>query len=256
MRPESSSIITFAGLTSRWMISCACAASSAPATCSRIASASCGSSGPPSSISCSRSGPLHVAHRDVDEPVVVARVVDRDDVRVVDRGDRLRLADEALAEVARRRRAPARASSAPPCACSRQVLGLVDEAHAAASEQAGDPVAGELCAGLESAVTAPSPHALYRDRGGPAAVGVVRTPTAVRGRSGRVLARARSATASTNSGGKVVAELARVGRRLGDVREPDLDAFLVGERRLAGHALVDRAAERVDVGGRASPARP
>ena len=95
-------------------------------------------------------GALHVAHRDVDEALVVAGVVDRDDVRVVDRGDRLRLADEALAEVGAaaelgRERLQRR------LALEQQVLGLVDEAHAAAPEQAGDAVAGEDGVGFESA---------------------------------------------------------------------------------------------------------
>src|SRR3712207_8358380 len=41
---------------------------------------------------------LHVAHRDVQQAVVLARVVDGDDVRMVDRGGRARLAHEAIAE--------------------------------------------------------------------------------------------------------------------------------------------------------------
>ena len=41
---------------------------------------------------------LHVAHRDVEQVVDLAGLVDRDDVRVVDRGGQLRLAQEALAE--------------------------------------------------------------------------------------------------------------------------------------------------------------
>src|SRR4029453_7504448 len=39
-----------------------------------------------------------IAHRDVEQPVRLARVVDRHDVRVVERRRALGLADEALAE--------------------------------------------------------------------------------------------------------------------------------------------------------------
>ena len=42
--------------------------------------------------------PFDVAHRDVENPVGIARVVDRDDVRVRDRGRSARLANEPLAE--------------------------------------------------------------------------------------------------------------------------------------------------------------
>jgi hypothetical protein len=47
--------------------------------------------------------------------------------------------------------------------------------------------------------------------------------------------------------GKLGAPLARVGRRLGQVREADLGDSASGERRLARDALVEHAAERVDV---------
>ena len=43
--------------------------------------------------------PADVAHRDVDDPVGLARVVDRDDARVVERCDHLRLGDEARTEL-------------------------------------------------------------------------------------------------------------------------------------------------------------
>ena len=44
-------------------------------------------------------GAVDVAHRDVEDPVLAARLVDRDDVRMLERGGDLRLALEALAEV-------------------------------------------------------------------------------------------------------------------------------------------------------------
>ena len=43
-------------------------------------------------------GALHVSHRDVEDAVGLARVVDRDDVRMVEAGGDLGLADEALPE--------------------------------------------------------------------------------------------------------------------------------------------------------------
>ena len=86
---------------------------------------------------------LDVAHGDVEEAVRLARVVDRDDVRVVERGGDLRLADEALAEgvVAGQRRRHQLERDLPP---QLHVLGLVDDAHAAAADHVRDPVAGEL----------------------------------------------------------------------------------------------------------------
>ena len=44
-------------------------------------------------------GAVDVAHRDVEDPVLAASLVDRDDVRMLERGGDLRLALEALAEV-------------------------------------------------------------------------------------------------------------------------------------------------------------
>ena len=91
-------------------------ASRAPATCSRIASAWSRSEPALTRAAGWRSGPADVAHRDVDEAVGVAGVVDRDDVRVVDRGDRLRLADEALTELVAADEVRAEGSSGQPCA--------------------------------------------------------------------------------------------------------------------------------------------
>ena len=85
--------------------------------------------------------PLDAGHRDVQEPVLLARVVDRDDARVVERRRELRLAQKALAEVGlpqprreqlQRRRAP-----------EPDVLGTVDDARAAAPERLDDAVAAE-----------------------------------------------------------------------------------------------------------------
>ena len=51
---------------------------------------------------------VDVAHREVEDAFDLARVVDRDHVRVVERGGELRLAEEAGAERPRRARARAR----------------------------------------------------------------------------------------------------------------------------------------------------
>ena len=51
---------------------------------------------------------LDVPHREVQLPVGVAGGVDRDDVRVIERGGNLRLAEEPVAEAIALARAPAR----------------------------------------------------------------------------------------------------------------------------------------------------
>ena len=87
-------------------------------------------------------GPLDAGHRDPEEVVVLARVVDRDDVGVVERGREPRLAQEAVAEVgfAEPRREELQRGPAPQA----YVLGPVDDAGAAATELLDDPVAAEL----------------------------------------------------------------------------------------------------------------
>ena len=94
---------------------------------------------------------LHVGHRDVEEPVLLAGVVDRDDAGMVERGRELRLAQEPLAVS---RLAPSVGDEQlqrgrPP---EPHVLGAVDDAHPAAAERLDDPVARELR--VDSAVDA------------------------------------------------------------------------------------------------------
>ena len=89
-----------------------------------------------------------VAHGDVDDAVLLARVVDRDDARVVERCDHLRLLDEALAEVAVAAEVVGERLDRRLAAEDR-VLGVVDEAHAAAAEQSEHAVAGDLRADAE-----------------------------------------------------------------------------------------------------------
>ena len=88
-------------------------------------------------------GALDEAHRDVQLPVDLARVVDRDDVRMLDRGRQPRLAQEALAE--RHVVGELRGEQLQrDVAVEREVVGAVDDAHAAAADQRLDPIAGEL----------------------------------------------------------------------------------------------------------------
>ena len=92
-------------------------------------------------------GPVDVPHRDVEQTVGVASVdlagvVDRNHVRMVEPGCTLRLAHEPLAEarvVRQRRREHFERDLAPEA----DVLGEVDDAHAAAAEQRFDPVPGQ-----------------------------------------------------------------------------------------------------------------
>ena len=87
---------------------------------------------------------LDVAHRDVERPVVaLARVVDRDDVGVVDRRRGARLADEAIAEVGvlgELRGDELQRDRAIEVELERSI----DHPHAAAARDPQDAVAGEL----------------------------------------------------------------------------------------------------------------
>ena len=76
-------------------------------------------------------------------PGDLAGVVDRDDVRVVDRRGQPRLAQEPLAEahvLGQLRREDLQRD----VAVEREVVGAVDDAHPAAAEQRLQPVAGQL----------------------------------------------------------------------------------------------------------------
>ena len=101
-------------------------------------------------------GPLDVSHRDVQQTVVLARVVDRDDVRVVDRGRQPRLSDEPLAEgvVLGEVGAQHLERHLVP---EPHVVGPVDHAHAAPPEHALDPVGGELRADARHLADATAP---------------------------------------------------------------------------------------------------
>ena len=80
-----------------------------------------------------RVGPVDVPHRDPEDAVFLARLVDRDDVRVVERRCEPRLAREPLAEglvLAQLRREQLERDGA----AQREVLRPVDDAHAAVTE--------------------------------------------------------------------------------------------------------------------------
>ena len=86
---------------------------------------------------------LHVAHDEVEVPGLLARRVDGDHVRVVDRGGDPRLALEALAEagVAGAVGGDELEGDGP---AERQLRRPVDDAHAAAAGDRLDAAAGEL----------------------------------------------------------------------------------------------------------------
>ena len=89
---------TFDGLTSRWTSPDSCAASSADASCSQISTARRASSFSWAASSFFRSPPVGESHGEIQLPVDLACVMDGDDVRVLERGSALRLAQEALTE--------------------------------------------------------------------------------------------------------------------------------------------------------------
>ena len=110
----------FAGFTSRWTSPRACAASSADAIWPRMRERA-----PQRQPALADEQRLEVAaldagHRDVEEAVVLAGVVDRDDAGMVERGGELRLAQEPLAEVGLAERATSSFSAAgrPSRTCS------------------------------------------------------------------------------------------------------------------------------------------
>ena len=87
-------------------------------------------------------GPVHVAHRDVENAVGLARVEDRDHVRVVELCDDLRFTQEALAEALvlgqlGGQQLQRRLSMQP------LVLGQIHDAHTALADDRLDPVASE-----------------------------------------------------------------------------------------------------------------
>ena len=87
--------------------------------------------------------PLDVAHGDEEEIVGRPSLIDRDDVRMVDRRGQLRLVQEAVTERFVHGEAGGQQlqRDAP---LEPQILGQVDDAHATPAQQGLDPIAGEL----------------------------------------------------------------------------------------------------------------
>ena len=87
--------------------------------------------------------PLHVAHGDIEEILRRPGLVDRNDVRMVDRRGKLRFAQEAVTEgVVLGKARGKKLEGHPPL--EPQIFSQVDDAHAAEAQQRLDPVAGEL----------------------------------------------------------------------------------------------------------------
>ncbi len=137
--------ITFAGLTSRWTMPLSCASASPSAICAAIASARAGSIGPRSSAVAQR---LAFAVREREKETAVGRladVVERADVRMIQRrrGPRLRFEatpGEGVAGEMRRQHLERDRTAQP------HVLGAVDHTHAAFADLADDAVVGQLLA--------------------------------------------------------------------------------------------------------------
>ena len=91
----------------------------------------------------------HVAHREVEDPIDLVRVIDRDRVRMVERGGQLGLAEEAGAEglVERELRGDHLQRDLSPEPVVRRD---VHRPHAAAAEERLDRVPAERLAGSES----------------------------------------------------------------------------------------------------------
>ena len=85
---------TFSGFTSRWMMPCPCACSSASSRLSATRSVSATESRPPLGQELAQGGALDVRHDVVDEPVALARVEQMRDMGMVELGGQLDLSEE------------------------------------------------------------------------------------------------------------------------------------------------------------------
>ena len=108
-------------------------------------------------------GALDVAHGEEEDAVVLACLVDRDDVRVVERCRDPRLAQEALAEANVRGEFR---SDDLEChlAAEPLLVGAVDRTHPAAPDEGLDPVAGDRRSGRQRGARDIAHRASFRDR--------------------------------------------------------------------------------------------
>ena len=128
---------------SRWTSPRACAASSAPQTWARTSDAHLRLEGALALDHRAQVGALDVAHRDVELPLLLARLVERDHVRVLDLGGDLGLVLEPLAE----RRVGGqvgRDQLQRHLPVEPQLGSAVDDAHAAPAGDRLEPVPGDL----------------------------------------------------------------------------------------------------------------
>ncbi len=141
-------IRTLCGLTSRCTSPASWAASSAAATCATIATASSGGSGPTALEDRRQVLTVDEAHREVERAALLTRLVDRDDVGVVQRSREPGLTPEARAEVqvlGERRRDHLERDGTLQAVLNRSV----HHAHPAAADDTLDLVAAETRPGLK-----------------------------------------------------------------------------------------------------------
>ena len=139
--------LMFAGFRSRWMMPCSCAASSASAICFAIGSAS--SIGiAPRAIRCDEILALDQFHHERADAAALFEAVDGADVRVIQRGERLRFA---LKRASRSGSATnAREDLDRDVAIELRVARPIDLAHAAGPEGGEDLVRAEAGTGVRA----------------------------------------------------------------------------------------------------------
>ena len=249
-RPKSSTFTwpepsrkTFSGLRSRWTMPLSCAAARPPAISSAISTALRGGRAPVLQALAERLA-LEQLHRGVDGALLAAEVVDGEDVRVGEGGDRLRLALEAGERVRVLGEVP-RQDLHRDVALELGVARAEHDAHAALAELGDDLVRSEAGPGSERHVRTAGIIA-RASRGS-------RPP----GRAARCGRRRRAAPRGRARGRPPRAACRAPRGRGAPARRLALDARGAGEEHVAGA----EAARRVDRGRRVAgaeegPARP
>ena len=153
-RPKSSTFtvpsgrsLIFAGLRSRWMIPCSCAASSASAICRAIGRASSSGSRSPGLIRVGQRRSLDQLQHERRHAVGFFKAVNRRDVRMIQRGEDLSLALEARQPIGIEREDRRGEPSVRRRDSSCRVARAIDLAHPARPEHGEDFVRPELSAG-------------------------------------------------------------------------------------------------------------